>query len=510
MTTGKGQWTRREFLAGTTGIAAAGIGGYVLEAQEKGPAPPSPASLKVVVVGAGLAGLACAYELEKKGHRAVVFEAERDHVGGRVRTFRFGDGSYGEFGPTLIPESHALTKKYAQEFGLTLRPFVETDPNTFYYFRNQKVQRGDVAKLYPRFPLSAQECAMPISELSSGLVEGVIQDMTDEEKEDLFRDVPVTEKIRRYERLSAERFFEEFGLSADVIDLMFMLDGRENFRDHGICDSLRSSLQGIRTQALYEIEGGMDRLTAAFADRLREKPRTGCPVVGIAQSGDREGVRVTVVRGDRRETEDGDFAICTVPFPVLSRVRFDPPISREKARAVQELRYEGATKVLTQCRRRFWEEQGIYGGGTITDLPTGSTLYPSDNAQARDPAVSRGPGVMVSSFCFGSASHRLGLLSPEERAEVVLSSVSEIHPELREREMALKTVGWTWETHPWTGGAFSGFRPGQQSRLHPHVIAPEGRVHFAGEHTSLDHGWMQGALESAQRAVRQVLQASQK
>jgi monoamine oxidase len=187
---------------------------------------------------------------------------------------------------------------------------------------------------------------------------------------------------------------------------------------------------------------------------------------------------------------------------VLHRLEVVPPFSPAKQRAVRELNYDSSTRVLAIARERFWErEDGIFGGGTFTDLPTGVTYYPSNNAETRDPRVSAGPGVMLASYTWGQAARRLGTLPPRDRAALVIQHLSRVHPPLGRKDMVQRTASWSWDEHRWSGGAFARFMPGQHAALHRHILAPEGRIYLAGEHTSLTHTWMQGALESARRAV---------
>ena len=161
--------------------------------------------------------------------------------------------------------------------------------------------------------------------------------------------------------------------------------------------------------------------------------------------------------------------------------------------------------------RRFWEtDDGIFGGGTFTDLPTGTTYYPSDNAQAKDPRVSAAPAVMLASYSWGQTARRLASLPPAERAAVTLRHVARVHPQLADPGMVRSTASWSWDNHPYSGGAFAWFSPGQHTGLHRHIVAPEGRLFFAGEHASLTHTWMQGALESGLRATRELLEAAQR
>src|SRR5262245_3554766 len=121
--------TRRQFLR-HLGIVGSTFAGLPLLEQVRA-ADPLPKQLRVIVVGAGLAGLVSAYELEQKGHSVTVLEADPKHIGGRVRTHRFEDGRYGELGAMRIPKQHDLTRKYVKTFGLRLRRFIQTNPEAY-------------------------------------------------------------------------------------------------------------------------------------------------------------------------------------------------------------------------------------------------------------------------------------------------------------------------------------------------------------------------------------------
>jgi monoamine oxidase len=211
----------------------------------------------------------------------------------------------------------------------------------------------------------------------------------------------------------------------------------------------------------------------------------------------------------RQQRVEGDVLLCTLPFPVLARLRVTPGFSAGKQKAIRELAYDASTKVLAVAARRFWEaDDGIFGGGTFTDLPTGTTWYPSDNADAKDPKVSSGPGVMLASYTWGQAARRLAALPHAQRSEVALAHLALVHPQLGRPDAVRRTASWSWDNHPGSSGAFAWFMPGQHSALHRHIVAPEGRIFFAGEHASLAHTWMQGALESALIAVKDMLAAA--
>lgn len=113
----------------------------------------------VVIVGAGIAGLCSAYELKKLGFHVTILEAQGNHIGGRVRTYRHKSGVYGELGAMRIPRGHLLTRKYIHEFGLQLRKFVQDNEDTFAYVRNHRFKRSknDVEKIKLLFRLTLKE-----------------------------------------------------------------------------------------------------------------------------------------------------------------------------------------------------------------------------------------------------------------------------------------------------------------------------------------------------------------
>lgn len=180
-------------------------------------------------------------------------------------------------------------------------------------------------------------------------------------------------------------------------------------------------------------------------------------------------------------------------------------MSVQKQRAIHELNYDSSTKVLAVTRKRFWEaDDKIFGGSTHTDLPIGAIYYPSDNASAKSPSVSDGAGVLLASYTWGQKARRLAKLPSDKRETFVIQQLAKIHPQLHESAMVQKTVSWSWDTHPWSKGAFALHLPGQHDALYRHTISPEGNIFFAGEHTSLANSWMQGAFESALRAIGQI------
>ncbi len=501
--------TRREFL-----IRLSALGGGVTASSmfnALAAVPEASTRLEIVVVGAGLAGLCAAYELEKRGHRVTVLEADPRRIGGRTRTLRFGDGLYGEVGAMRIPARHEITRHYIREFGLPLRKFVMSNPQAYFFLRGERQRVADVGKLDRLYALRDNERGKSPDDLWAASVGKAVAGLGKQERHELTSETLTSDRVRQLDQLSLLQVMENAGLSDEAIEFAAVTLGQETLLPDAATEILREEFLDVWTQGFDEIVGGTDRLATSFAAKLRAKPKLGCEVVRLTQQPERR--RASAIYRERgvEKRVEGDFVLCTLPFPVLSRVVAQPEFSGPKARAIRELNYDSSTKVLVVCNRRFWElDDGIYGGGTNTDLPTGSTWYPSDNAEAKDPRVSRGPGVMLASYSWGQAARRLASLPHPQRAAAVLQHLSRVHPQLREPGVVRETASWSWDNHPYSGGAFAWFLPGQHTALYRYVGAPEGRIHFAGEHASLAHTWIQGALDSALRAVQEMLAAAQK
>jgi monoamine oxidase len=196
----------------------------------------------------------------------------------------------------------------------------------------------------------------------------------------------------------------------------------------------------------------------------------------------------------------GDYAIVTIPFSVLRQVEVLTPFSREKQRAIRQLGYAASTKILFQVRERIWEtDDGIFGGATVTDLPIRRMNYPTP-----DPTTSR--GMLLASYTWDQDAARWGAMDEETRLEEALDDVAKIHPRIRD----VYEVGasYAWYNDRYANGAFAMFEAGQQSQMQADIVKPEGRIHFAGEHCSLYHAWIQGSLESGLRAARAIHEAT--
>ena len=363
---------------------------------------------KIVVLGAGMAGLSAAYELSQLGHIVEILEAT-NRVGGRVRTHRFKPtGQYHELGAMRIPKSHDYTRHYIGIAGLDpkLRHFITSheNPNCFYYLRGKVCRIKDApTAVFGNYRLSALERQIALhhpgrARALFGLhLENTLKSLNDEDRASLFGDRPLTDRAAELENQTLGEFLSRRLETDEARELIGSITGLEVWWEMGINMILRDELVDTST-GLEEIEGGLDLLPSGLAAKLPEgRIRFNVEVLSIELG--KDGVRLRT-RPTKSPGEDGsdwdcpptdhppqdeqaDYVICTIPFGVLRRMEL-AGLSSLKMRAIRNLNYASSTKVLLHCKERFWEmgnpDKRIIGGASHTDLITRATYYPSDHA----------------------------------------------------------------------------------------------------------------------------------
>lgn len=450
----------------------------------------APRPKKVIIVGAGIAGLVAAYELLRAGHDPLILEAQR-RVGGRVYTMRepFAPGLYAEAGAMRIPKAHSLTMAYVDRFDLRVSPFTMSNPKAFYHLRGRRyrIEEADLDPDCLEFDLREHEAGKTVAQLWASALAPIVT------KLEARGDAAWPEIVAECDHYSVREFLEAHHWSEGAIELFGLLWNQEALMNSSFLELLREEVGNFYTD-MVQIDGGMDRLPQALAAGLGDRIRFGAEMTAIDQTPEAVTVHYQVVGGRSQAT--GDYAIITVPFSVMRHIEVLKPFSRAKQRAIRQLHYDASAKIFFQVRRRFWEEDdGIFGGGTVTDLAIRNVYYPEHGRET-------GRGVLVASYTWSEDAQRWGSLPPEDRITQALEDVAKIHPQVTDA-FGLG-ASKMWHDDEFAGGAFALFDPGQQTLLHEHIIAPEGRIHFAGEHASLTHAWIQGAIESGLRAAYEV------
>jgi monoamine oxidase len=444
---------------------------------------------KIIVIGAGLGGLSAAYELTEAGHDVTVLEA-RARPGGRVYTLRepFADGLHAEAGAGRIPDNHAFTLRYAKLFGLALDPFQPASLAHTYRLGGQRAQvlsGGDLDLTDVPLALTRAERRLGLSGLWQRYVTPVLPEVGD----------PAApgwppQSLRRFDKVTFAGFLQAQGASPAATTLLEMPFYQPHEDRLSALWWLRDTALAQGEQTRYKIRGGNDLLPRALAAHLAQRIRYGAAVTGIAH--DQHSVRVAYAQAGMPQHVSGDFLVCAIPFSILRTLQISPSLSTTKRRAISELAYDSVTRVYLQVRQRYWEQRGLNGFG-ITDLP--DEIWHGTFDQP-------GPRAILTSYMFGPQAERVAAMEADRRVAFMIDHVEDVFPGIRQH-IELGT-SFSWDEEPWSRGAYAIFEPGHMFSLLPHVARPEARIHFAGEHTSAWHGWMQGALESGNRVAREI------
>lgn len=279
--------------------------------------PTGIAPKKVIVIGAGLAGLSAAFELTQTGHDVTVLEA-RTRSCGRVYTLRdpFSDGIYAEAGAFSFSDAHDLTLKYARLFDLPIVPEESRDLASIVSIKGKRIKAKRGEKIQWPLNLTPEEERLGFAGVWTKYVESVLPEIGKAPAQDL----PLA-SLKKYDQMTFSQFLRRQGLSPDAVAVLRL--GYLDFFGDGI-DAI-SALQLLRDTALqtgkkwYMIKGGNDLLPRAFAHRLADKIHHGTPVVKIEH--DARGVRVVFLQFDTPQKVTADYVICAIPFSTLSGSR---------------------------------------------------------------------------------------------------------------------------------------------------------------------------------------------
>jgi monoamine oxidase len=434
--------TRREWLGAAFGAAAR--------------------TKRVIVVGAGMAGLAAALDLVDRGLETLVIEAS-PRPGGRVRTLRepFLQGQFAEAGASRIPDTHTLTLSYVRRFGLEPDPFYPTSGRRMYLIGGRRLAHPlDLGRVHLR--LRADERRATLDQLWERYVMQPGRSISDRDADS----ITFTEFLRRQ------------GASPGAQRLLWLPWELPAKDGSSALWTLRDSLADENETTRLKIRGGSDRLPIAMAAALGGRIVYGSPVESITQGG--SGV---TVRSRGREFA-ADRAVVAVSAPAMRRIRFDPDLPTPKRAAAESLRYDSVVRTYHQFGGRAWERGG-WNGFATTDHPD-DVWHPTHDQP--------GPAGILMSYMLGSRARE------SDGWSRVLARMQRAFPGLGE---PIRSHVVDWSKEEWIWGPYAFQSPGQMLGL-GRAAEAEGRIHFAGEHLSGRPSWMQGAIESGLRAAREA------
>ncbi|BCW97059.1 MAG: hypothetical protein KatS3mg018_2541 [Fimbriimonadales bacterium] len=431
-----------------------------------------------VVLGAGLAGLYAAYLLRQSNFSVCVLEA-RERVGGRVCTWRaLANQQHAELGPEFVDSNHSRVIRLAERFNLTLstRPdFWGVSPTPPLGRRARRAWRqfwnaidALAAQIPDRYaPWHAPE---PLRPLDCVTMRAYAERLgVWEAGEPLFRRYTQNMEATEPENLS-----------------VYSVAAQEAFYGKGVA------------AGVYRFVDGTDTLPRALADAVVAQGgelRLNTPVEAIEQIPD--GVRVHARQEGKPLTVQASHAIVALPFPVLTQLEWRPALASWRVEALQHAGRGAVIRTLIQFRRRFWRDEPY--PRAYPSRSEVSAVWEETDLQAGDSGV-------LSFWTGGESARRWASLSEQARIDECLRLLEGMYPECRAQVVAARSHDW--QADPFAQHAYIYHAPGYLTEALPLLRQHEGRVHFAGDYLSLFVGYMEGALESGERAAQAVQHAS--
>ncbi|HEX9839961.1 MAG TPA: NAD(P)/FAD-dependent oxidoreductase [Anaerolineales bacterium] len=439
----------------------------------------------VTVIGAGLAGLSAAYDLQRAGWRVTVLEA-RDRVGGRVYSVRsFSNGLVAEAGGEFIEDSHAHMLALVKQFDLKLGRVGswQGQEGDWASFEGKSGPMSDANIWGTNLPSEIRKIWAALAELGKHVPDPHWPQAAPE--------------AQRLDRQSTAEWLN--GLNVHPLAKNdFVQHVRSEYTTeperHSLLDLARNAAMFYSTaerKSNWRVIGGNDLIPRALADGLSDV-RLNTVVTSISAMDD--GVMVAHKTGNSYRTISSAFAILAVPLTTARLIKFDPPLPPAHQRMINEVSYGAVTKVMIQYRKRFWNDKG-WNGRLATDAPIVYTWHATSHVDAED-------GI-ITVYTGGEPGAKLAALPDGERIRVAVAEVEKVFP--GSSELIEHTTTVAWPNEPFTRGSYMALGPGEVTAHWRTLFEPAGRLFFAGEHATAYQGYMEGAVESGQRVAASII-----
>ncbi len=440
----------------------------------------------VTIIGAGLAGLSAAYDLHNAGWQVTVLEA-RDRVGGRVHTLRnFSNGLVAEAGGEFIDKHHTRMLALVKEFNLSLGEVGSWQGQTDDWgaYEGKAGQSNDInvwgfdlGKEFDSFWTALAELAKEVPDPAHP------------------ESAPNAKELDK--QSSAD------WLNAQAAHLPARMAFADHIRSEYTCEPEDFSLLDLARNAkmyysnlnfyksTHRIIGGNDQIPRAIASMLPDV-RLNTEVTSINNQPD--GVSVTYKHGDSFQTITSSFAILAIPLTTARLIEFNPPLPFAHQHMLNEISYGAVTKVMIEYRERFWKDKG-WNGRLSTDQHIVQTWDATSHLE--------GEHGILTAYTGGGPGAKLSAISNEERIKLAVSVIEKLFPGSSNLIENTNTIAWINE--PFTRGSYMALAPGQVTSHWKTLFSPAGRLFFAGEHATIYQGFMEGAVESGQRAAKNII-----
>ena len=440
----------------------------------------------VIIIGAGMAGLSAAHELNKEGWAVTVLEA-RSRVGGRVFTVReFSHGLVAEGGAEYINESQHRMIALAKEFGLYLGAVGS--------WQNQS---GDWAALQGKAGLLQDTTLWGVDlDAENKRVWAALAELGKKVSDP---SNPITAKnSKELDQQNAEDWIQNLNVHP-LAKVLFA----NHIRSEYTCDPKDFSLLDLARNAAmyysnpdtddpaYRIIGGNDQLPHAIAKRIPDV-RMNAVVTSVKSLG--EEVIVTYKQADSFHTISASYAILAIPLTTARLIDFEGTLPVTHHAMVHGLSYGSVTKVMIEYKKRFWHDRG-WNGRLNTDLPIVFTWDATSHLE--------GEHGILTAYTGGEPGATLTRLSDQERIQTAVNAIESIFPGSSKLIENTQTIAWRNEA--FTLGSYMAYAPNQLTSHWQALFSPAGRLYFAGEHATIYQGFMEGAVESGQRAAKSII-----
>lgn len=466
---------------------------------------------RVVVLGAGPAGLCSAYELAKAGYKVTVLEA-RKRPGGRVwsarggtvetdlrgetQECRFTNGGYINIGATRIPQSH-LTLDYARELGVQVVPFSNQNADALvHYSGSTPLNNTAIPYRQAKADLLGYVSELLTKATQRGALDDVLSTDDKARLAEFLRSYGDLSSDGRYVGSSRRGYTEEPGAGVEFGTVGAPPSMSDTIRS-GIGRNFAFDFGYDQAMQMLTLAGGMDQLYYAFARALGgDVVQFGATVTSMTNTS--EGVTVQYAVGDRRVNLKADYLICTIPPNLVGRLAHNLPTS--VVAALQTPVPVSSGKLGIEYKSRWWEtKERIYGGASNTDQDISQIMYPPENHGSKR-------GVVVAYYATGARHDRFEALRHSGRLAKAVTEGATIHGKQYTKGIASSFSGaWKLTRHSegawmsWPGGA-------RESQAYRTLLQPVGRIYFAGDHLSNAIAWQHGAFVSARSVVSQINQ----
>jgi monoamine oxidase len=465
---------------------------------------------RIVIIGAGIAGMVLAWELRKAGYLPLVLEA-RTRAGGRNWSLRGGDtihetgsvqrvtwesGShmYLNPGPARLPYHHEGILSYCRELGVPLE--VMSNDNRGALLQSEAAFDGQPQ----RNRQMVNDIRGYVAELAAKAVDrdALAEAVTTEDKErirTLLRSFGALDQDMTYRGSGRAGYSEapgagdQKGTLSQPLDLRKILDAgfwrqQTNFGESW--DQAATMMQPV---------GGMGRIGQVFGRQLDGAITYGAEVRALRRSGNGARVIWRDARTGRERAIEAPLAVVTIPLPVLRAIPADfPP---EISAAIASVNYVPAVKIAFQAERRFWElDAAIYGGISWTARDITQVWYPSAGIHQRK-------GILLGAYIWSEdPGEKFTAMPPAARLVAALADGERLHPDYRRH--LTNGVSVAWKNIPFSGGAWAEWSRDARTTYYDPLLKGDGPFLFAGEHLSHVNGWQEGAVLSALYALREI------